>query len=180
MDRQLIDYLPPILAELKEYVELFKAEQTEIEGLVDKLESCFNNQFITLCDLFGVTKYENLLNIKPKGSDDLDLRRFRVLAKYNEQLPYTYLRLVEMLNNLCGEGNLFIKVKELTLSVYVKLVAKDKFDEVIELVRRVVPANIALDLSIMYNQWRLPKAKKMKWKDAKLKSWDLMRNEVME
>lgn len=180
MDRQLIDYLPPVLSDKKEYIELFKSEQLQIESLVEKIECCFENQFISSSDVLGISKYEKLLKIIPKGTDDLVLRRFRVLAKYNEQLPYTYHRLVEMLNSLCGEGNLFIKVKDLKLSVYIKLSVKDKFDDVKELLRRVIPANVALDLSILYNQWKMAKNKNMKWKDVKEKSWELMKNEVME
>lgn len=180
MDRQLIEYLPPVLSDKKEYIVLFQSEQLEIESLVEKIERCFENQFILSSDIFGISKYEKLLKITPKETDDLIVRRFRVLAKYNEQLPYTYHRLVEMLNSLCGEGNVFVKVKDLQLSVYIKLSVKDRFDEVAELLRRVIPANVVLDLSILYNQWRIAKNKKMKWKDAKEKSWELMKNEVME
>lgn len=180
MDRQLIEYLPAFLSDKKEFIVLFTTEQIEIENIFNKLNTYFDNFFIESADVIGVSKYEKMLKIKPKDSDDLDLRKFRILAKYNEQLPYSYLKLVEMLNTLCGEGNVFVKVKDLQLSVYIKLSVKDRFDEVAELLKRVIPANLVLDLSILYNQWRMAKNKKMKWKDAKEKSWELMKNEVME
>lgn len=180
MDRKLIDYLPPVIACNKEYIVILNAQQNEIEKLVLRIDQILNNQFILSSNLEGISRYEQILKIKPKGTDDLSVRQFRVLTKYNEQLPYTYIRLKEMLNNLCGKGNLFIRIKKMTLSIYIKLVIKDKFEEVKELLHRVLPANIALDLSILFNQWGMAKKRKMKWKDARQKSWELMKNEVME
>ena len=177
MNRNLIDYLPPVLKDNKDFILLSNAQQSEIENLILNLNQLFNNQFISETDLYGIGRYEKMLKINPKGTDDLTIRQLRVWAKYNESTPYTYIRLLEMLNNLCGEGNLFVKIKDLTLSIRIKLEIKGRFEEIKGLLYRVLPANIAVDLSILYNIWKMPKDRKMKWESSR--TWKQMKDEVL-
>lgn len=177
MDRGLTDYLPAILRGNQDFILLLKAQQHEVEKLIVGVNQLLNNQFITTTDNYGIGRYEKMLNINSKGTDDLTIRQFRVLAKYNEYMPYTYVRLLEMLDNLCGSGNLFIQLKNLTLSIRIKLEIKGRFEEIKGLLYRVLPANIAVDLSILYNIWKMPKDRKMKWESSR--TWKQMKDEVL-
>lgn len=179
MDRELIDYLPPILRGNKDFILLLKAQQGEVEKLIVGVNQLLNNQFITTTDNYGIGRYEKMLNINSKGTDDLTIRQFRVLAKYNEYIPYTYFRLLEMLDNLCGSDNLFIQLKDLTLSIRIKLEIKDRFKDIKGLLHRVLPANIAIDLSVLYNIWKIPKDRKIKWTNVTLRTWKEMKDEVL-
>lgn len=177
MDRKLIDYLPEVIAEVKDYQELMKTEQVEIESLWNKVRQGLDNQFIESTDEDGIARYELMLNIKPKAIDDLELRQFRVLSRYNEQLPYTYTKMIEQLKALCGENGVKIELNGISLSVKVELTAKGKIDEVKDLLERMIPANVVVDVALLYNQWK--KAKHLKWGQVKGMTWGQLRNEVL-
>lgn len=177
MDRKLIDYLPQVIAEVKDYQELMKTEQAEIEKLWQKAHQALDNQFIESTDEQGIARYELMLNIEPKAADDLEIRQFRVLSRYNEQLPYTYAKMVERLKALCGESGVKVESQGLSLTVKVELTAKGKVDEVKELLDRMIPANIVVDVSLLYNQWK--QVKGLKWGQVKNRTWGQLRNEVI-
>lgn len=177
MDRKLIDYLPSVVAEVKDYQELMKTEQVEIENLWQKAYQGLDNQFVDSTDENGIARYELMLNIHPKVTDDLELRQFRVLSRFNEQLPYTYTKMIEQLKALCGKDGVRAELNGLSLSVKVELTAKGKVDEVKELLNRMIPANVVVDVSLLYNQWK--KAKRLKWGQVKGMTWGQLRNEVL-
>ena len=145
MDRKLIDYLPEVIAEVKDYQELMKTEQIEIENLWQKAHQALDNQFIESTDENGIARYELMLNISPKETDELELRQFRVLSRYNEQLPYTYVKMLEQLKAICGDQGVKADLNGLSLAVKVELTAKGKVDEVKDLLERMIPANVIVE-----------------------------------
>lgn len=177
MDRQLIDYLPPAVAEIRDFRALMDAAQVEVDEAYKKEQQDFDNNFIETTNEKGIERYEAMLKVKPKATDDLQLRRFRVLSKYNAQLPYTFLKLIEMLQALCGEDGVKVVRNGLALTVKVELTAKGMVDEVRNILMAVRPANMVIDLTLLYNQWGSLKAKR--WQDVSSKTWSSLRNEVI-
>lgn len=158
MDRDinLLDYLPGILREIKEFRTLTEVENPEVIAVWDGLESVLNNQFVNDSTVNGIKRWEKILGIKPMDTDTLDDRKFRVLSRLNEQLPYTYKGLEEQLTLLCGKDGyrLIPDFEKYSLTVKVALTAKKKFSEIGNLLDRVVPCNIVITLLIMYNQYK--------------------------
>lgn len=154
MDRSLIEYLPQVLREVREYKALMETEQSEIVDLWDALEGALKDQFITEATINGVLRLEKILKIAPKATDSLNDRRFRILARLNEQLPYTFRGLEEKLNALCGVDGYTVELTHgsYTLKVRIELVVKKQFDEVDQLLKRIVPANLIIDIDLRYNQ----------------------------
>lgn len=152
-DRTLIAYLPPFMQEYTQMQGIFAAEQTEIETLWADCEDVFDDQFVNDATVNGVQRWEKILGINPKGSDTLDERKFRILVKLNEQLPYTFTTLNEQLTSLCGADgyNLTLNANAYILTVKVNLSNKNNFADVQELLERVVPANIVMTLELIYN-----------------------------
>ena len=96
------------------------------------------------------------MQINAKDTDDLDFRRFRILSKLNEQLPYSFKTLELQLQTLCGEDGykMMLRNENYTLIVRIGLTVKNQFDEVNNTLRRYVPANIVIDLSLLYNTYK--------------------------
>ena len=172
-----MDYLPPVLAEVRDYQALMQAEQAEIDRLWAAAERLLENQFIDGTDETGIARYELMMDIQPKATDDLALRQFRVLSRYNEQLPYTYRKMLEQLKSLCGENGVKAAINGLTIEIKVELTAKEKVNEVRELLERMLPANVLVTVSLLYNQWG--SVKHLTWEQAKIKTWGQLRNEVL-
>lgn len=156
MDREinLIDYLPGVLREIKEFKALATAENPEAIKLWEELENVLDDQFVNESTLNGVKRWESILGIKALDTDALSDRKFRILSRLNEQLPYTYRNLESQLALLCGTNGykLLMDSNAYELTVKVALTAKKKFSEVGNLLDRVVPCNIVISLILMYNQ----------------------------
>lgn len=178
IDRKLIDYLPPILRDISEYKAIL--DDTEKDALYEKIDLLQKNQFIETSSEIGIKRWEKLLKLNPKGDLSLDERKFIISAKLNERLPYTITVLKERLTEICGsEKNYTIEAdfNKYTMKVLVHIPNKNYVNEVSELMRDVIPANIDLLTSTKYNQhFNLAK-----YNHAELKQYTInqIRNEIL-
>lgn len=154
MDRNMIDYLPSVLRDVREYKEILEAHETEISDLWGALEDALKEQFVSDATETGILRFEKILDIAPKAADTLDDRKFRILARFNEELPYTYNGLKERLITLCGEDGFTMELfhATYTLKVRIELTVRSQFDTVESLLDRITPANLIIDISLRYNQ----------------------------
>ncbi len=93
------------------------------------------------------------MEISPKGTDTLDDRRFRILTRINEELPYTLPQLRSILKTLCGAGKTirYDCGQHLYLIVEIGLAAKNNFNDVKIIVGSGGSSNIVVELSQLYN-----------------------------
>lgn len=151
----LKELLPPYLREYRELAEIMDTETPELRLLESGHNRMVDNRYIITCDEDGIGRYEQILGITPKADDTLDDRIFRCLLKWNVCLPYNYAFLVRKLKELCGtEYALAMDFPGQSLSVKIGLAQKNQYDEVVAMLREVVPCNILLDTSLLYNQYR--------------------------
>jgi len=178
-DRPLIGYVPTVLKEVKEYQALTYGEQAEIFKLFDEIQTALNNQFVITSTEYGVERWENILNIVPKATYTLDERKFTILSRLAEELPFSYRMLAQILNKLCGENGYWMGVNHdlYELTVKVALIAKNNYNDVETLLNRVVPANLIINLSIRYNTWNIIKG--FTWGQLKAKTWREIKEEVL-
>ncbi len=93
LDKDNFYYLPDFLKEFKEFRRLRKlseAENVELLKLWNSFENKMDNNFINDSTENGVESWEQILKITPKAYDTLNDRKFRILTRLNERLPYTY------------------------------------------------------------------------------------------
>lgn len=95
-----------------------------------------------------------MLGIQPFTDDTLETRRFRILTRWNEKLPYTYRVLIERLNSLCGVDGYELELQPnlYSISIKLELTQKRMFNDVQDLTRRMIPANMVLVVTLRYNQ----------------------------
>lgn len=179
MGRKLINYLPYVIRDYAEFQGIMGSEQPEVEQAWDSADDLLDNQFIPTAGNIGLSRWEKILDITPKGTDSLEDRRFRVLTRINEELPYTLIQLRAILETLCGPDNYSAEVEEGTYQLVVKigLAAKNNFSDVDSLLNRVVPQNMVVNLLQLYNTH----AQLSAFTHAQLSAFthDQLRNEVM-
>lgn len=151
MDREIINYLPPILREVEDFKAINAAENFEFTKLWKEISAILDNCFLSTASESGVERLEKILGITPKGSDDLNVRKFRLYAALSESTPITLSSLKRQLADLCGEDGFSINLSGFTLSVALALDVAKLYDEVEKLIKRTIPANLLLLLSLMYN-----------------------------
>jgi len=150
MDRQMIAYLPTFLRDYAEFQGIAGGEQVEFNTLWTELDSILANQFVSTAGLTGIARWESILGLTLSGDETLEERRLRVQTKLLGDLPYTMPKLKEMLLDLCGTGNYTVSISNFTLTVRVALTALSALSSVSNLLERVVPVNVAIDLSLLY------------------------------
>lgn len=123
---------------------IMNAEQISFDGVWVSSESVMNNQFVTQANEDGVARYEHILGITPKATYTLDERKFNILARMNESLPYTMKQLHNSLGSLCGEDGYTLKLDHGTYTLVVKLglANENNVQAVVELLDKMTPANI--------------------------------------
>ncbi|QTD40653.1 putative phage tail protein [Sporosarcina sp. Te-1] len=100
----LYPMLPPTVNEFVEFKEITKAQSVELNRIRLHLLDIFNDRFVHEATESGLRRWEKMLKIQRRSTDTLEERRFRILAKMNNRLPYTFRALIQRLNVLCGEG----------------------------------------------------------------------------
>ena|SRR5690554_1312640 len=152
--KQMQEYWPSVLQEIEEFKELVNTENIEINGLKESITNLIDDQFIQTATERGIARREKIYKITPFADDSLETRRFRVLARENDKLPYTYRVLENKLNQLCGENGyvMTLNAGEYTLNIKIELVVKRMFDEVDKLARKMAPANLVIAVELRFNQ----------------------------
>lgn len=176
---ELISYLPDVLHDIREFRLICEAGDSELAELRISLSDIVQDNFIQTLTQRGCERWERMMRITPKATDDIEVRRFRILAQLNEQLPYTYRGLLRQLETLCGKDGYSAELNgnAYTLSVRVALTAKNQLDEVIKLLERIVPANLAVSVTLKYNQHKTLAA--MTHGQLAEYTHDYLRNEVL-
>lgn len=152
-DRKLIEYLPPFMQEYVEIQNIMEAEQPEIDLMWESSENALSDQFILEATEHGVKRWERMLNIAPKDTDNLDERKFRILTRLNQELPYTITKLEEALTTLCGAGEYSIDLQSGQYHIEVKLALDNQknYQAVVDLLTKMIPANMTQFVQILYN-----------------------------
>lgn len=154
MDRYLADYLPPVFAEFREFMAITGSEQPMIERIYSETDGILEELFVETAGEYGLSRWEKILGFSPKASESFGERRFRLGALMNSQLPYTRSALERRLAQFCGVGNYSVVIdeKSFSISVFVALGVKSSYEIVRQVLDIMIPANMALYLSLKYNQ----------------------------
>jgi hypothetical protein len=178
-DRFLLDYLPPYMQEYLEIKAIMRAEQPEIDELWSATERTLADQFILDSTEYGVMRWESMLKISPKATDTLDERKFRILTRLNQELPYTLTRLKEMLTVLCGNNGFTIDLQANRYHIDIKLGVgnHNNYGEVEQMLNAMIPANMTKYISLMYNPHRVIKL--VRHMDLRPYTHENVRNEVL-
>lgn len=150
----IFSYLPYFMRSYEELKHIMTSTQVEIDNYWAEVEKALNNQFVLSADEESIKRYEQMYNIKGMPNQTLDERRFNIIVKMNETLAYTMGSLLLLLEQLCGKGNYDVELDndQYFLLVKLGLVVKNNFVAVEDLINRVVPANIVVEIRIMFNQ----------------------------
>ena len=121
MYRQLIDYLPPVIINVEEYKAIMAAEQPCVETAWDCANEALNNQFISDLSLYGVKRWEKILNIVPSPTSSIETRKTDILSILLSQLPFTMKKLEEIMNSVVGKENYELNLQNKTYTLTVRL-----------------------------------------------------------
>lgn len=146
---------PDHLAKIKEIDALTDIQNTWMQKILDMIVDLDSNIFVLTSDENGIKRREGILAITPLDTDTLEERRYRVWLKWYDTWPYTEYDLRDRLSRLCRDGNyeLSIDVTGLTVTVKLGLTNKKNYAEMCKLIEELVPLQVVLNPSIIYNKY---------------------------
>jgi len=152
--RPLARHWPAAYGAIREYKAIAAAEEPELAELRELAREMLLGLFVMSAGEAWIGRWEKLLKIAPKATLSIGERRFAVLTRLSERLPFTYEALMGSLTGLCGEGGFAAELDApaFALRVKVALTAKNSLDEVGKMLRRVCPANLGVSVALQYNQ----------------------------
>lgn len=158
MDRELLDYLPAVLQQFREFREFMQAEQPEAVKMWDATDRILENTFVLSEDEATAARWEKILGLTAKDTDTLDVRNLRILSTMQEELPYTLRTLNRVLTALVGSSKEYVLTVEddlYSVDIAVALSSKELKDEVEALAERIVPMNMLLTVRLLYTTYRM-------------------------
>lgn len=146
---ELLQKLPRYHRNIYEFQQIAKADTPELKLLLKHLDTILSNWFIDTADDYGISRLEKIVGIVPDSSLDLEVRKFNLLLKMSEKLPYTDETLEERLTSLCGAGNysIYRDYDNYILSVITSLEDNNVFESMIEALDKMVPCNLIVSVS---------------------------------
>lgn len=149
----LFDYLPIVFSEIRELRYIYQTVEAEFALLKEHYTAQYNNFFIKTADTTGVERWEKALQLTLSGMTTVE-KRFEIEARLNEDRPYYFAAIIAKLEKLCGsEGVSFERnVAAKSVTVKIALTQKGNYTTVADLLNRLVPADMSINLSLMYNQ----------------------------
>lgn len=153
--KKYLSYLPEFfsgVAEFRALGEVFDRALGEAEGLIDEIKSGI---FIDSASGEWLSRHEALCSVKTKYGESDEERRFRLMTVTNSELPYTMNNLKEKLRFLLGSDDFSVECDSMncTLTVTVGIESQSSYDQVSEMLREIVPANMALYVIQQYRMY---------------------------
>ena len=152
-------YLPPVTADILEFQSIVTAENPEFRFTAAYLQQILGDNFIADASASGIKRYETMLGITPHPDATLEERRREIQIRWMQQVPYTLLRLKEMLNGWVGQGyyavdtsrfhdyQIGVEIREQKLAL-LRFLKKE--------MRNIIPANLVFDFAARF-------AESVKW-----------------
>lgn len=147
-------YLPKVISQIDEYKEITRIYDLYLNRFwTDVMQPLYDNQFLDSLNEYGCTQNEKILGITASQLDSLEDRRRKIKGYYASNIPYTANKLIEVLSSMCGTNGyeLHIDNEQLTVSVAISLASARMLTNVAEMVRRMVPANVIVNVYLRYN-----------------------------
>lgn len=150
----LSDYAVPVTKDAVDIQEVYRIESIEVQAIWDLLINIFKEQYIYTADDYGLSQWEKILKLQPEPTDSSDTRRFVILAALLGQRPYTMIKLRELLDTLCGEGNYKIieDFNNYSIKFKISLGVKKQRDIVANMLKEIIPMNLIFDVDLLYNR----------------------------
>ncbi|MDU3423635.1 putative phage tail protein [Peptostreptococcus sp.] len=148
-----LEHIPPVFSNILEFKALAETYNMELVLTMNRLDEVHSNFFIDSLNEYGCTRWEKILKLRVNTSYTLEERRFEIKTKLIGLRPYTYKKLVNLLDTLVGREKYIMALDTATNHLLVKLDlgARRMMLSAKELLENTVPMNISLEIELLYN-----------------------------
>lgn len=145
MGKPIQGYWPAFYEGIKDFVELAKTEDVELQLAATAVDQLFSDQFVMTSSNDAIKRREKMLGIQADPSvETLEFRRRRIVNRYSTKPPFTLRYLQQRLDQLVGPGLTIVSVDVQAFVLYVtaNIQNANVFREVQYTIETVKPANL--------------------------------------
>ncbi|MBR5270430.1 MAG: hypothetical protein IKU21_08010 [Anaerotignum sp.] len=155
MENRYEMYLPDAMRELQEFQKLGMAESVILEEEAAAKEMLADNQWILTAHRNGLLRLAKMMHFLEAENLDTEELREEILSRWSSRSPYTAFHLQDWLDDCLGEGNYQMKVRydRYELQLVLELCAKEKKGFLQKHLRRIIPANLSLNVDLNTNTY---------------------------
>lgn len=148
-----MQYYPEHIQRMKEFIRMTVGIDAELEKVWDAMGSIEQSMYIDTMDTAACARWEKFIGITKKPDDTVVERRRRIKGYFASDLPYTVNKLKESLNSMFTENGYELEVKsdERKVVIQIKLAGKGLHENAEEIARNMVPCDMFVVVSIIYN-----------------------------
>ena len=148
----LIEYMPQFLKEVREFKEIFKTEDEELNFIRSLIERMPSEIIVNTASLSGLERYEKIYKITDIAQT-IEGRRANILLKMNNNIPYTKKWLKNLLDTIIGQGKYTLKIDANTYSIFidVSLINSLLLESLRKQLVQEIPANMKLQYEFFIN-----------------------------
>lgn len=143
--------VPQVISNIKEITAVYNMnDKIDLTQLTAALE---DDLLTFTATLRGIKRREQEYGITPKDTDTLEDRRYRIFLEEMKTLPYTEMSLRKKLDAVCGVGNYKLIISKDSVNLKVGLARKSMFEDLTDLLEKVTPLNMLLEVKLLYNTY---------------------------
>ena len=148
--------VPRIISNIPDIATIYGINDRQITQLEASVEELEGNLFISTMNEGNVGRWEAILGIKPSDNETLDERRFRILSRKLEKLPYSYRVIQRKLETLSPDGlEMNIDYTRKHLFVKIGLKSSQMIAEVEKFLEEALPLDMTYYVDIMFNTHKM-------------------------
>lgn len=143
---------PDFIAATREYQQIRKGYNKELNLSWADLETLRNNRFLSLMDEETCAVWEKMLGITPEPSASLEARRREISMMVSTSRPYTKKKLREILGIYLGADGYTMTIDTTAKTVVIDLRSAGRAQYIYDRVRQIIPADMVLYVGDRYNR----------------------------
>lgn len=146
-ERNLIDYVPPYYADLKESAEILAVDGAEVNRLHGAIDE-FTQQLTVSTATWGLAEWERILAITPLATDSDEERRARIVGKIRGAAPATILNVMSFIN-AHGRGKITEFPRQQMVELEISAESRFNFNAIIGDIATYIPAHLAYRIATL-------------------------------
>ena len=147
---------PKLISNIPDIATIYEINDGQIAELDAGVEELEGNLLISTMNEECVARWEEILEISPSTKDTLEERRFRILSRKLEKLPYSYRVIQRKLETLSPDGvEMNIDYTRKHLFVKIGLKSSQMIAEVEKFLEEALPLSMTYYVDIMFNTHKM-------------------------
>lgn len=148
-----IEYIPEVLQEQREFIAIGSAVDMQLAALQSKYEQMLQNCHIDTADATTLKRLQVIFGLEYNPDMSINEQRIQLKARKQIRFVINLQRIRAMLAEITGnDATLSMDYDTLLMTAQVALPSKHNFRTVEELLADTVPASVALNVYLLYNQ----------------------------